>query len=176
MAHRTIIQSQRVGGTPDEYATLSSSTVAVQEFDDSVRILVVDLLDTMHAQPLCVGLAAPQIGSNLSVAVVAKAEPKTGADLVLINPVLIAATGKKDKKRESCMSLWGLAGEVERRSKITVEYYVLDGEKRSANFDGYFARVIQHEIDHLNGVLFSERTTQELVPTDIFDNYSPIAT
>lgn len=174
MSQRTIVQSQQTGGTSDDEILLTSPARPVTIFDESLARIVEDLLDTMHAQPLCVGLAAPQIGVDLSVAVVARAG-SLSADLVLINPVVLSTSGKKDVKRESCMSLWGLAGPVERRSKSSIEYYNLEGILQAASFEGFLARVVSHEIDHLSGTLFRSHSPGDLTKTDIFDDYSPIA-
>lgn len=126
----------------------------------------------MASQPLCVGLAANQIGQNLRIAVVERPDKEP---LVLLNPTIVSASGKKDKKRESCMSVWGLTAEVERRTKVRVAYQDLDLAPHEETFEGFLARVVQHEIDHLVGVLYVDVAVTPTVPTNIFDGYSPLA-
>jgi peptide deformylase len=132
----------------------------------------VDLLDTMGAQQLCVGLAANQIDSPLSVAVVSRSGTEE-EPLILFNPVVLSATGKKDKKRESCMSVWGFTGEVERRSNIVVAFEDYQLQPMELMLSGFVARVAAHEIDHLQGVTFVDHVAGGLVPTDLFDGFSP---
>lgn len=145
---------------------LRTSTTDVLDFGPTVDDLVSDLRDTMSAHAVCVGLAAPQIGSSLRVAV---AQVADGETVVLINPVVLATSGKKDVKRESCMSLWGLTGSVERREKVLVAYLDERGSPQERQFKSFAARVIQHEIDHLDGTLYDTRAQGGLVRTDLFD-------
>jgi peptide deformylase len=131
-----------------------------------------DLSDTMLAQSLSVGLAANQIGSSLSVAVIRL--PDTVKPLVLINPVVISTSGKKDRKRESCMSVWGQTGEVERRDKISITFLNSQLESQAAQYSGFTARIIQHEIDHLNGVLYIDHVGPgRMQQTDLFNGFTP---
>lgn len=152
---------------------LSSSAVVVDETNiDEARSVSVDLLDTMEAQALCVGLAANQIDSPLSVAVVSRSGTQE-TPLVLFNPVVLSRTGKKDKKRESCMSVWGFAGEVERRSNIVVAFVDHRLQPMELALSGFVARVAEHEIDHLRGVTYVDHVAGGLKPTDLFDGFSP---
>ncbi|MES4886515.1 peptide deformylase [Streptomyces sp. NPDC096012] len=139
--------------------------------DGKFNELVRDLIDTMHAHPICVGLAAPQIGVQQSVAVVNVSEGKAGPDLILVNPILLSATGKKDVKFESCMSLPGWRGSVERRRKIHVAYFDLDGNELEIHAEGFLARAIQHELDHLRGILYAQSLVPEtqLERTNLFE-------
>ncbi len=74
--------------------------------------------------------------------------------LVLVNPRITQLTGKKDKKRESCMSLPHYGAPVERRSKVTVLYQDIAGSEQTLQADAFLARIIQHEVDHLDGILY----------------------
>lgn len=135
-----------------------------------LRLLVQDLLDTMHAHSICVGLAATQIGVNARVAVVNASKDKLGEDLILINPVLVSAAGKKDIKHESCMSLPDWKGDMERRDMVIVSFEDILGTHHEIHAQGFLSRVIQHELDHIQGRLYA----QNLVPgsvlqaTDLF--------
>lgn len=123
----------------------------------------------MTAHPIAVGLAAPQIGESLRVAVV-NLKRDNEETLVLINPTIVREWGKKDKKKESCMSVPGYRGEVERRYALEVAYFDRGGVRLTMEATGFFARVIAHEVDHLDGRLYVDRmgTGVELEPVDFF--------
>lgn len=173
MTARSILQA-------DESLIHESGSVALRE--SAVRVdasnvvearrVADDLLETMASQPLCVGLAANQIGERLQIAVIQRPDDEP---LVLLNPTIVSTSGKKDKKRESCMSVWGLTAEVERRTKATVAYEDLDLRAHEATFEGFTSRVVQHEIDHLNGVLYVDIASTSATQTNLFEGYSPHA-
>ena len=123
-----------------------------------------DLLDTMHSFGHCVGIAAPQIGELVRVAVVDcsghKKAPVNHGELVLINPVIVAAAGS-EVGREGCLSIPELTGNVRRATQITVE-----AEGLRIDAEGFEARAILHEIDHLDGLLFLDRV--ESLEADVF--------
>lgn len=122
--------------------------------DDTVRALAPRMLATMYAAP-GIGLAAPQIGSNLRLIVVDvadKEEPR--APMVLINPEITAESEQFAAREEGCLSLPGQFAEVERPERIKLRWLELDGTKREMEADGLLGVCLQHEIDHLDGVLF----------------------
>jgi peptide deformylase len=125
----------------------------VEIFDDELRKLAADMVETMHAAP-GVGLAASQVGDDRRLAVV---DPSVGENrddlLVLVNPIITAADGE-DEEVEGCLSVPGISDKVKRAASITVKAQSLSAEPFELSVDGLVARVIQHEIDHLNGVLF----------------------
>ena len=142
------------------HAVLAAATPIVEAFDDNLAALVADLLDTMRASPGCVGLAAPQIGVSERVAVIdlrghKKARLNHG-ELVLVNP-LIASHGDVDVAREGCMSVPDFTGDVTRASTLTLAWQDQHGEARRDEFAGFEARAVQHELDHLDGLLFLDR-------------------
>lgn len=97
----------------------------------------------------------------------------------MVNPEVVREFGGKDKKRESCMSLPGWTGDVVRREKLTVRFLDLTGEAVEQTFSGFEARVVAHEIDHLAGVLYADRSREggfPLAETDLFDraNFSAV--
>ena len=173
MAVRRIIQLSGASPPSPEDTLLTSVTRPVSEFGAALQPLVDDLVETMSAHAICVGLAAPQIGVDLSVAVAKVADDEV---LVLVNPVIRSATGKKDVKRESCMSLWGRAGLVERREKVEVEFADVFGVREVRSFRSFPARVVQHEVDHLNGVVYQSYVEGELELTELFAGDSPDGT
>jgi len=124
----------------------------VASVDDAVRRLVDDLFETMHAAR-GVGLAANQVGIGRRVAVV-DTGGETPQPLVLINPTIVHAGEETETAEEGCLSIPEIFGDVERPVQIVVEATGADGTPYRLETSGYQARAIQHEIDHLDGVLF----------------------
>lgn len=120
--------------------------------DDADRAFVQDLLDTMRAYH-GVGLAANQVGVTRRIAVV---ETDPDQTLVLIDPVVVGHKGK-DKDEEGCLSIPDIYGDVERAFEVTVEATDATGRRRTITAEGLAARAILHEIDHLDGILFTDR-------------------
>ena len=121
----------------------------VEKVDDEVRTLVQDLFDTMHMAE-GIGLAANQVGLARRVAVVHAGEDNP---VVLINPVIVEREGS-EKGEEGCLSIPDIFADVERATRVVVETTNLDGERTSHEVTDLTARAVQHEIDHLDGVLF----------------------
>ena len=128
-----------------------------------------DLLDTMRSFPRCVGIAAPQIAEPVRLVVVDASEhPKTTVahgELVLVNPRVVAASGA-EVAREGCLSIPDLTANVRRATHIAVEATTPGGEAVAIETEGFEARCLLHEIDHLNGVLFLDRV--DSLATDVF--------
>jgi len=124
----------------------------VAAVDDEVRRLVDDLLETMYAAK-GVGLAANQVGLARRVAVVDVGE-ETPTPLVLINPRIVQQSADTDVAEEGCLSIPEIFGDIERPVQVVVEALDREGRPVHVETDGYQARAIQHEIDHLDGVLF----------------------
>jgi peptide deformylase len=130
---------------------LKEPCAAVSKIDRKIRQLLDDMAQTMyHADG--VGLAAPQVGVSLRIIVI---DAGNGL-LELINPVLIEAEGE-EKDTEGCLSIPGIYGEVERFSKVVVEGINRNGKKERIVGTGLLARALQHEMDHLEGVLFIDK-------------------
>lgn len=133
----------------------------VEIIDDAIHTLVTDLFDTMHAGPGSVGVAAPQIGVTLRVCVVDVSASRHGRDnnhgrLCMINPEIVSGRGVA-VMREGCMSVPDYTGDVERATEITVKFRDLDGNAQEVVATGFEAVAIQHEMDHLDGILFLDR-------------------
>jgi len=133
----------------------------VGTIDNAICDLITDLLDTMTAGPGSVGVAAPQIGVTLRVCVVDVSASRNGKEnnhglLAMINP-LITTRGGAAIMREGCMSVPDYTGDVERATEITVRFREPDGNEREIVATGFEAVAIQHEMDHLDGVLFLDR-------------------
>jgi peptide deformylase len=141
-------------------SVLSTPARPVGRVDDAARALARDLFDTMAGSPACVGLAAPQIGAPSRVFVVdvtghRKARSCHGA-FVLFDPEVTAAA-EAGTEREGCMSVPDLTGDVERAGRLTVTGLGLEGERVVLDVDAFEARAVQHELDHLDGLLFIDR-------------------
>jgi peptide deformylase len=142
----------RIYGDP----VLRAKAANVTTFDDSLRALVADLFDTMRAYR-GVGLAAPQVGVSQRIFVV---EIPVGEDqrerFAVINPELVEREGKV-KDEEGCLSIPGIYEEVERSLQLRLKAVDEHGMPFERAVEGYLARAIQHEADHLDGVLFTDR-------------------
>lgn len=141
---------------------LTRVALAVRDIDEAARSVADDLLDTMRASPVCVGLAAPQIGISMRALVVdvtghRKARSCHGA-FVLFNPEIIFSHGPI-VAREGCMSVPDLTGDVARAGRLVVRGLTPAGTDRILEVDAFEARAVQHEIDHLDGLVFLDRVT-----------------
>ncbi|MDD3642775.1 MAG: peptide deformylase [Candidatus Krumholzibacteria bacterium] len=128
----------------------------VEEFDEALAGLIRGMVETMIVEE-GVGLAAPQVGVSRQVAVV-NPEPDNPDTLVaLVNPRIVSCSDRTACVEEGCLSVPGVRGKVTRPAEIEVEYQDEGGERRRLKAEGLVSRIIQHEIDHLNGVLFVDR-------------------
>lgn len=135
---------------------------------DDVARLAADMIDMMRSSE-GVGLAAQQIGQARAICVIEVPEemdkteqgerlnPGLDMPMALLNPEIINFSRKTDTREEGCLSFPEIRGNIDRSSEITVRYMDLDGKARELTAKGFLARVIQHEVDHLNGVLFIDR-------------------
>jgi len=143
---------------PDK--TLSTKSEEIVEIDDKIKDLIKKMWKVLSGVE-GVGLAAPQIGVNLKISVIGfeptESQLKKNPDLkpikkmVIINPKILWSSKETIVEKEGCLSVEGKEIVVPRFEKIHVEYLDENGEKKKLKARGYFARVIQHEIDHLNG-------------------------
>jgi peptide deformylase len=139
---------------------LKQRAAEVGEITDEVRRLCADLVETMRASPACVGLAAPQVGVGLRVFCVDvtghdKARSGHGT-VVLVDPEVVAS-GPAATGREGCMSVPDLTGDVARATELVVRGRTPEGIERVLQVDAFEARAFQHELDHLDGLLFLDR-------------------
>lgn len=145
--------------SPADSPVLRQRARRVKRYNESLRALVADLLETLHAAG-GLGLAAPQIGVPLRVAVVefpADEEEGTPAQrYVLCNPEIVKARGEQVDD-EGCLSLPGYIGEITRAAVVTVKAFTAEGKAMRVKAEGLLARVLQHETDHLDGILFVDR-------------------
>jgi peptide deformylase len=144
----------------------------IEKIDNHIRELVANMIETMHAAH-GIGLAAQQVGKALQLTVLDVSEvedrastmklngkevdPKTSMPLVLINPEIEVAGGATEIGSEGCLSFPEITGEIERAKSIIVHAQTLEGDKIDIEASGLLARAVQHEVDHLNGILFIDR-------------------
>ncbi len=155
---------------PDPILRKKAQTVT--KFDNDLQVLIDDMVETMREAP-GVGLAAPQVGIPFRVAVIEypendedeEAEPRL---FTLINPEITRKSTEMVSGPEGCLSMPGYNGEVERHEVVTVKALNRRGQPVTYKAKGWLARIFQHEIDHLNGVLYTDRATKvwKLEPAD----------
>lgn len=136
---------------------LKRECAAVERVDDEVRRLMDDMLETMYAAP-GVGLAAPQTGALKRVIVVDVSDPEgVRAPLMMANPEIIEASEDVSPREEGCLSFPDHYAQVTRPDRVRVRYLDHENEIREIEADGLLSTCIQHEMDHLDGVLFVDR-------------------
>jgi peptide deformylase len=132
---------------------LRKKAETVNKFDEELRQMVMSMADTMYNAP-GVGLAAPQIGVSRRIVVIDITDKDEDNQLiVLINPEIIKAEGSQVDE-EGCLSVIDLTAKVKRFAQISVRAHDIKGKLHEFEAEEWFARVIQHEVDHLNGILF----------------------
>lgn len=139
---------------------LRKVSTPVQKIDAEIKKLIEDMFETMYDAP-GVGLAAVQIGVTKRVVTI---DATRGDDekkpMVFINPEIVSASDETDAKEEGCLSIAEFYEEVERPSQVKVRYMDEKGKTHEIEADGLLARALQHEIDHLNGVLFIDHISK----------------
>lgn len=144
---------------------LREVSAPVASFDDALRSLVADMFETMYDAP-GIGLAAIQVGRPTRVLVIDLQEPEEeGGESVrspqaFVNPELTPVGEERILYNEGCLSIPDQYGEVERHATIDAVWNTPDGERREGRFDGLMAICLQHELDHLNGVLFPDHLSR----------------
>ncbi len=149
---------------------LKTVCTPIETLDTQTDTLIQDLIDTMVASGHSVGVAAPQIGVTRRAVVVDVSKSKLGRDnnhglLVMVNPEILETEGEKTM-REGCMSVPDYTGNVTRAENILVQFIDRNGSDQVIRADGFEAVAIQHELDHLDGLLFLDRVSNS--KTDVF--------
>ena len=135
---------------------LRDESADVEDFDRELEELIMKMVETMYVEE-GVGLAAPQVGVSRRIAVVNPDPYNSDTLITLVNPRILTYSDDTDCVEEGCLSVPGIRGKVERSVEIEVEYQDVRGEKHCIRVDGLISRIIQHELDHLDGVLFVDR-------------------
>ena len=151
---------------PDPVLRRKARTVT--RFDAELQTLIDDMIETLRDAP-GVGLAAPQVGVSDRLIVVEYPEDDEQEDApkklsVVVNPEIKETSAETEKGIEGCLSIPGLQGEVERSLAVTVKGQTRRGQPVKIKAKGWLARIFQHEIDHLNGVVFTDRATKVWKP------------
>ena len=146
---------------------LREKAKAVKQITPAIETLIDDMIETMREAP-GVGLAAPQVGVGIQVIVVEfaeggdpedpEAEPKPSKLYAVLNPEISRHSREEEPGNEGCLSIPGYMGEVDRYTTVTIKGLDRHGKPFKLKTKGWLARIFQHEIDHLNGMLFIDRT------------------
>lgn len=148
---------------------LKTPAVPLRHIGEEAQRLATDLVDTARHYPRTVGIAAPQIGALWRMIYIDctdhKSVPNPAGPIVMINPTVIRRTGA-EVGREGCLSLPDITANVKRATEVTVEYVTLDGATAQLATTGFEARVVLHEIDHLDGMLILDRVAS--LTLDVF--------
>lgn len=130
-------------------------------FENDFQLFIDDFILFFKGLERGVGLAAPQVGHNIRVAII-NSERKNGEEpFVIVNPVITDYYGEETFYDEGCLSIPGFKGKVNRKNGIKVTYRDRNGKLINRDVEGFESRVFQHEIDHLNGILFTDRMRKE---------------
>ncbi|APZ42903.1 peptide deformylase [Acidihalobacter ferrooxydans] len=152
---------------PDE--RLRRPSLAVEAFDAEFQAFVADLEETRRAGPAAVGIAAPQVGRHQQVVIVDCSQTRRPVPnhgwLVLVNPQILSWEGHA-MGREGCLSVPDYTGNVLRAERITLRAHDPDGQMHEYDMEGFEARAVQHELDHLDGRVFLDRVVSR--HTDVF--------
>jgi peptide deformylase len=157
MLNKNIMATLTIRTYPDP--VLRTKTARVEKIDSSLEPLIEDMIETMHAAP-GVGLAANQVGVSLQLAVIDLSSREESVQrhplIVIINPVMLALEGAVVEE-EGCLSIPDYAEKVKRAARVKVRAQDRTGKTFELEADGLLAKALQHEIDHLNGILFVDR-------------------
>lgn len=154
---------------PDVFLRLKAKPV--KKFDKELQTLIDDMFETMRAEP-GVGLAAPQIGESIRLVVIEYAEEPEDENApepkpkryVLVNPEITQKSEEMVEGIEGCLSVPGLIGTVDRHDQVTVKALTRHGKPQKIKAEGWMARIIQHEVDHLDGILYIDRASEIYEP------------
>ena len=147
-----------------------------KEVEDIHSIEIQNLIDNLTEITLeanGVGIAAPQIGHSVRVVIIAShpniryPEAPTMAPMAMINPSIVSHSEKMVMGIEGCLSVKEKRGNVNRYQNIEIEYFDRQGQQQKEKYEGFVARIIQHELDHLNGILFVDRVQGELIQSRV---------
>jgi peptide deformylase len=147
---------------------LRKKTRRVSTIDKSIKKLVADMLETLHADAGRVGLAAPQVGVSLRVTVIGIPDEE---DIILINAEIVRRKGQR-LVSEGCLSIPGYVGQLYRAESVTAKGLDLNGKEIRIKGEGLLSQALEHEIDHLNGILYIDRlenkdSLRKIEPEDI---------
>ena len=137
---------------PDKRLKYKSTNI--DAFDEDLKSVVKNMFDTLAASGNGIGLAAPQVGINKRIVVIDLKEDGKSNPMTLINPKILSSSPECLINEEGCLSIPGYYADVKRPAEIEVEWNDLEGNKKKKKCSGLLSVCIQHEIDHLDGILF----------------------
>lgn len=139
---------------------LRQTSTPLERVDDDVRALASDMLETMYEAP-GIGLAAIQIAEPVRIVTIDVSKDEEAREpMVFVNPVIRQRSDAVSTYEEGCLSIPDYFADVERPAEVTVDYLDLEGKERSIEADGLLATCLQHEIDHLDGILFIDHISR----------------
>lgn len=171
MAVQILVEKKKIDNPPLNIHLLGDKTLRqtakrINKVDDDLRRTIREMLQTMYSSD-GIGLAAPQVGIHKQLVVIdCELENPAAPPLILINPEIKSYSKSLCKDQEGCLSIPGIYMDVERPEQVEVSYKDENGRPRTIKADGLLARAIQHEMDHLNGVLFVDHITNSLTLTE----------
>ncbi len=150
------IRQVRIEGDPIVRKVSREVTV----FDEKLKILSEDMIETMYATD-GIGIAGPQVGVLKRIVIIADPELEEPEPIVVVNPKILERTGEQ-RMPEGCLSVPGRAGYVKRPTMVKFQYQDIEGNHLEMVCEGNFARVIDHENDHLDGILYIDKMDEEI--------------
>ena len=139
---------------------LKYKSINVENFDKNLEKIINDMFDTLNASGNGIGLAAPQVNIHQRIIVMDLREDEKSNPQIFINPRIIQFSSEKNINEEGCLSIPEFYAEVERPTKVEVEWFDIKGKKTKKEMAGLLSICMQHEIDHLNGVLFIDHISK----------------
>ena len=133
---------------------LKRKSIEINSFDDQLKKTVADMYETLYATGNGIGLAAPQVGILKRIVVIDLKVDGNSSPITFINPKIVRFSETKSVNEEGCLSIPDYYSEIERPQEVDVEWYDEEGKKSHKTLNGLLSICIQHEIDHLNGILF----------------------
>ncbi len=135
----------------------------VKNIDSNIKALISGMFKMMYAKD-GIGLAAPQVGKDLRIFIADLSPYEIDFKIALINPEIVSFSQEKEIGEEGCLSIPGVYAPVERAYAVQIKGYTLDEKEVKIELEGFPARVVQHEIDHLDGVLFIDHVPKDKLP------------
>ena len=139
---------------------LKHKSINVEKFDQNLKETIKDMFDTLYASGNGIGLAAPQVGIKKRIVVIDIKKDDVSNPVAFINPKIIKFSDEKFINEEGCLSVPEYYADVERAKEVEVEWFNTEGKKKSTTFTGLMSICIQHEIDHLDGILFIDHLSK----------------
>jgi peptide deformylase len=153
---------------PNDVLRQKAQKISIADISSKkIQEIISDMKDVLESEQFGVAIAAPQVGESLGLFVVAgkvfaarkseEYDPKKHASRVYINPKITSTSKKKEELQEGCLSVRGKWGKVQRSERVTIEAYDKQGKKFTLGASGLLAQIFQHEIDHLDGILYIDK-------------------